>query len=161
MPLKPDQVVTIAYNLTDESGALIDSATHDQPFAFLSGQGQILPRLEEKIGTMLIGGKNKVTLEPVDGYGEYQEAAIQSVPRKEFPGDTEIKEGMSFVANSPDGHQMPFVIKEIAGEEIKIDFNHPLAGKTLNFDLELLDIRDATQEEKSHGHVHGAGGHHH
>ena len=80
---------------------------------------------------------------------------------KSFLKDTEIKEGMSFVANSPDGHQMPFVIKEIAGEEIKIDFNHPLAGKTLNFDLELLDIRDATQEEKSHGHVHGAGGHHH
>ncbi len=161
MPLKPDQVVTIAYNLTDESGALIDSATHDHPFAFLSGQGQILPKLEEKIGTMLIGGKNKVTLEPADGYGEYQEAAIQSVPKKEFPADTEIKEGMSFVANSPDGHQMPFVIKEIAEEEVKVDFNHPLAGRTLNFDLELLDIRDATQEEKSHGHVHGAGGHNH
>ena len=161
MPLKPDQVVTIAYNLTDESGTLIDEATHEEPFAFLSGSGQILPKLEEQIVTMLIGGKNKVALDPADGYGEYEEAAIQSVPKKEFPDDKEIKEGMSFVANSPDGHQMPFVIKEIAGEEIKIDFNHPLAGKTLNFDLELLDIRDATNEEKLHGHVHGAGGHHH
>ena len=161
MPLKPDQVVTIAYNLTDESGALLDSATRENPFAFISGGEQILPKLEEKIGTMLIGGKNLITLQPAEGYGEYQEAAIQSVHRKEFPEGTDLKEGMSFVANSPDGHQMPFVVREITEEDIKIDFNHPLAGKTLTFDLELLDIRDATQEEKSHGHVHGAGGHHH
>ena len=161
MPLKPDQVVTITYNLTDESGELIDSASHENPFAFLSGKEQILPKLEEKIGAMLIGGKNKITLQPAEGYGEYQEAAIQSVQRNEFPEGTDLKEGMSFVANSPDGHQMPFVIKDVAENEIKIDFNHPLAGKTLNFDLELIDIRDATPEEKSHGHVHGAGGHHH
>ncbi len=161
MPLKPNQVVTIAYNLTDEQGNLLDSATREKPFGFLSGGEQILPKLEEKIGTMLIGGKNKITLKPIEGYGEYQEAALQSVQKKEFPEGTELKEGMSFMANSPDGHQMPFVIKEVNDEEIKIDFNHPLAGKTLNFDLELLDIRDATAEEQSHGHVHGAGGHHH
>jgi FKBP-type peptidyl-prolyl cis-trans isomerase SlyD len=83
------------------------------------------------------------------------------VGKENFPKDFELEVGMSYVASNPDGAQMPFVITEVRDEDVTIDFNHPLAGKNLNFDIELLDIRDATSEELAHGHVHGPGGHHH
>jgi FKBP-type peptidyl-prolyl cis-trans isomerase SlyD len=161
MPLKSNQVITINFILKDTDGNIIEETTKENPFSFISGGSQILPKLEENIGEMLIGSKRTVTLSPEDAYGIYDDGAIQQVTRSEFPEDTEIEEGMTFIADSPDGHQMPFVIKSVEGENIKIDFNHPLAGQSLTFDLELLNLRDATIEELSHGHVHGAGGHHH
>jgi FKBP-type peptidyl-prolyl cis-trans isomerase SlyD len=161
MPLKSNQVITINFILKDTDGNIIEETTKENPFSFISGGSQILPKLEENIGEMLIGSKRTVTLSPEDAYGIYDDGAIQQVTRSEFPEDTDIEEGMTFIADSPDGHQMPFVIKSVEGENIKIDFNHPLAGQTLTFDLELLNLRDATIEELSHGHVHGAGGHHH
>ncbi len=161
MPIKDNQVVTINFILTDEEGTVIESTSKENPFAYLSGNEQILPKLEEEIGLMLIGSRKSVTLVPEDAYGVYDDAALQSVKKTEFPEDTELQEGMRFVANAPDGSQMPFVVKEIKGEDILLDFNHPLAGRTLTFDVELLGLRDATSEELSHGHVHGHGGHHH
>jgi len=161
MPLKSNQVVSIGYTLTDESGNVIDSASAASPFSFISGKNQILPLLEEKLGEMLIGSKKIVVLSPEEGYGIYDEMALQVVNRSEFPNDVAIEEGMSFIADSPDGKEMPFLIKKIEGENITLDFNHPLAGRTLTFDVELLSLRDASAEELSHGHVHGAGGHHH
>ncbi|MHB1686321.1 MAG: FKBP-type peptidyl-prolyl cis-trans isomerase [Ignavibacteriaceae bacterium] len=161
MPLKSNQVVSIGYTLTDEEGKVIDSATHTNPFSFLSGKNQILPALEEKVGEMIIGSKKIVVLQPEEGYGIYDEMALQIVDRSEFPVDVNLEEGMGFVADTPDGGEMPFTIKKIDGENITLDFNHPLAGKTLTFDVEFINLRDATSEELSHGHSHGEGGHHH
>jgi len=159
--LKPNQVVTINYTLKDSEGEIIDSTSEGNSFSFLSGTEQILPKLEEAIGGMLIGSKKIVALAAADAYGEYFDDAVQVLQRSEFPKDMEIKEGMELVTSAPDGSQMPFVITKITDEQVTVDFNHPLAGEDLSFDVELLDLRDATAEELSHGHAHGAHGHHH
>ncbi|MDR3626814.1 MAG: peptidylprolyl isomerase [Ignavibacteriaceae bacterium] len=161
MPIKSNQVITISFILKDTDDNIIEATTKEEPFSFISGGNQILPKLEENIGEMLIGSKRTVVLSPEEAYGIYDDSALQHVTRSEFPEETDIQAGMAFIADSPDGQQMPFVIKTVEGENITIDFNHPLAGQTLTFDVELLSLRDATIEELSHGHVHGSGGHHH
>jgi len=161
MALKNDQVVTINFILKDDEETVVDSTEGSQPFSFISGRNQILPKLETEIGNMLIGSNKKITLSAKEGYGEFKAEAVRTVKREDFPEGTEIEEGMDFMANSPDGHQMPFIVTQIDGDDITLDFNHPLAGKQLNFDVELLDVRNATAEELEHGHVHGVGGHHH
>lgn len=162
MPLKPNQVVTIHFTVKDELGEIVDQTESNQPFSFLSGKNQILPALEEEIGNMIIGSKKNITLKPSEAYGEYMPEAVQIVNRKDFPPDMELEEGMNFMANTPEGNQVPFIVTQIEGNNITIDFNHPLAGETLLFDVELIDMREATQEELAHGHSHGNGdGHHH
>ena len=159
--MKANQVVTINYTLKDSEGEIIDSTSEGKSFSFLSGSEQILPKLEEAIGGMLIGSKKIVALAAADAYGEYFDDAVQVLQSSEFPKEMEIKEGMEFVTNDADGNQMPFVISKITDEQITVDFNHPLAGEDLTFDVELLTIRDATEEELAHGHAHGGHGHHH
>lgn len=161
MPLKPNQVVTMNFTLKDDEGNVMDTTSGQEPFSFISGQNQILPKLEEEVGAMLIGSKKDVVLSPEEGYGVYEKEAVRNVKRSEFPQDAELKEGMGFMATGPDGKQYQFFIKGIEGDDIKVDFNHPMAGKTLHFNVELVNLRDATQEELDHGHVHGAGGHQH
>jgi FKBP-type peptidyl-prolyl cis-trans isomerase SlyD len=161
MPIKQNQVVTINFTLKDETGEIIDSTQGNNPFSFISGNNQILPKLEESISIMLIGSKTNVKLNPVDAYGEYKEEAVQTVDRSEFPQDVELEEGMSFMAHTPEGKQVPLTIAGVEGDKVTVDFNHPLAGRALEFDVELLNIRDATLEELQHGHVHGPDGHHH
>ncbi len=161
MAIKDNQVVTLNFTLKDESGQIIDSTTDENPFSYLSGNDQVLPKLEENINSMIIGSKKNVILEPEDAYGRYREEAVQQVSRSEFPQGMEIEEGMSFMADTPDGKHLSFTVKKVDGDDVTVDFNHPLAGKKLEFDLELLDVRDATPEELQHGHVHGPGGHHH
>ena len=161
MSIKPDQVVTIQYTVKDEDGKVVDATGEDNSYSFLSGQNQILPKLEETISEMLIGSTKTVVLSPEEAYGEYQDEAVQQVNRSDFPEGTQLDVGMSFVANMADGKQLPFVITAVDGDDITIDFNHPLAGKTLTFEVKLIDVRDATPEELAHGHVHGPGGHAH
>lgn len=161
MSLQKDQVVTFNYTLKNEEGKTIDAAPKEQPFSFISGNNQILPKLEEQLGEMLIGSKKTIVLPPDEAYGDYSEDAIQVVKRTEFPEGTDIQVGMGFVADTPDGRQMPFTITEVKGEDVTLDFNHPMAGQTLTFEVELMDTREATAEELDHGHVHGADGHHH
>jgi len=161
MALRENQVVTMNFTLKDDQGNVVDSTTGQESFSFISGSKQILPKLEERIGEMLIGSKKSVVLLAEDGYGEYQEEAVRTVSRSEFPPDTEIEVGQGFFATAPDGKHVQFFIKNIDGDKVKVDFNHPLAGKELHFEVELLDLRDATPEELEHGHVHGEGGHHH
>jgi FKBP-type peptidyl-prolyl cis-trans isomerase SlyD len=161
MPITQNQVVTINFTLKDDAGEVIDSTQGSQPFSFISGNNQILPKLEESISIMLIGGKKNVKLDPVDAYGEYKEEAIQSVDRTEFPQDVELEEGMSFMAHTPDGRNVPLTIAGVQEDKVTVDFNHPLAGKALEFEVELIDVRDATLEELQHGHSHGPEGHHH
>lgn len=161
MAIGENKVVTMNYTLKDMQGNIIQSTDKKEPFQFLSGNQQILPSLEKEINSMIIGSKKNVKIPASDAYGEYNEQAVQQVDKKNFPEDVDLQVGMEFVANSPEGQQMPFVVKDIKPEEVVIDFNHPLAGKDLEFDVELVDIRDATVEELQHGHAHGPDGHSH
>lgn len=161
MAIGANKVVTLNYQLSDDQGNIIQTTNGNGPFVFLSGNNQILPKLEEAIDGMIIGGKKSIELVSSDAYGDYDEKAVQQVKRQEFPEGTDLEEGMEFMAQTPDGKPVPFVIKNVKDEDVTIDFNHPLAGKNLNFNVELLDVRDATREELAHGHVHGEGGHHH
>ncbi len=161
MPIEANKVVTMNFTLTDENGNVLDTTDAEGPFSFISGTGMVLPKLEEAVSGMLIGTKKQLTLEAKDGYGEYRDDAVQAVGKENFPEDFILEAGMEYLANNPEGVEMPFTITSVEDETVTVDFNHPLAGKKLNFDLELLDVRNATAEELIHGHVHGAGGHHH
>ncbi len=161
MSLELNKVISFNYVLKDEEGTVLDSTENKTPLTFLSGSNQILPKLEEALDGMLIGGKKNVKIDAANAYGEYDEKAVQNLKKEQFPPEAKLEEGMRYVANSPDGGQIPFVITEVKEEDITADFNHPLAGKDLEFDVELVDVRDATAEEMQHGHVHGPGGHHH
>lgn len=161
MPFEPNKVVTMNYDLKDEDGNIIDSSRERGLLSFLSGTSQVLPKLEEAMSTMLIGTKKNIKLEAADAYGEYNNEAFQVVKRSAFPEDAAIEEGIGYISTAKDGQQTPFKISKVDGDDITLDFNHPLAGINLEFEVELLDIRDATPEEKSHGHVHGPNGHDH
>lgn len=155
------KVITFNYTLKDEQGNILDSSDKEGAISFLTGSNQIIPKLEEELVGMLIGSKRNIRINAADAYGEYEPDAIQNVNRAEFPKEMNLEIGQSYYANTPEGGQMPFLIKEIKNDEVIIDFNHPLAGVNLEFDVHLVDLRLATEEELTHGHVHGAGGHHH
>ncbi len=161
MALGLNKVISFNYTLKDDTGEVLDSTLNKAPLTFISGMNQILPKLEEAIDGMLIGGRKNVKVGAADAYGEYDGKAVQNIKKEQFPPEANLEVGMRYVANAPDGGQMPFTITEVKENDITVDFNHPLAGKDLEFDVELVDIRDATPEELSHGHVHGPGGHHH
>lgn len=161
MSLDMPKVITFNYTLKDESGNVLDSTNDKEPFSFLKGSNQILPKLEEALDEMIIGSKKNIKLAAADAYGEYDEGAVQKVKRNLFPEEAELEIGLTYFAHSPEGQHLQFVITEMENDDITVNFNHPLAGKNLEFDVHLLDVRDATPEEISHGHVHGPGGHHH
>lgn len=161
MAIESNKVVTMNFTLTDDNGNILDSTDQGGPFSYLSGNNNILPKLEEAVNGMIIGTKKQIKLDAVDAYGLYNDQIVQVVGKENFPEDFVLEVGMEYLASNPDGAQMPFTITSVEEETVTIDFNHPLAGKNLNFDVELLDVRDATAEELAHGHVHGAGGHHH
>jgi FKBP-type peptidyl-prolyl cis-trans isomerase SlyD len=161
MPIEANKVVTMNFTLTDENGNVLDSTDSGGPFLYISGTGMVLPKLEEAVSGMIIGTKKQLKLEAKDGYGEYNDDAVRAVGKENFPEDFILEAGMEYMASNPDDVQMPFIITNVEDETVTVDFNHPLAGKNLHFDLELLDVRNATAEELNHGHVHGAGGHHH
>ena len=161
MSFEKDQVVTFHYLVMNADKKVVDSSRSGEPLAFLAGRNQVLPKVEETLNSMLFNTQKTITLTPKDAYGEYDEAHIQQASRSNFPEDTQLEVGMEFWADMEGGGHMPFVIKALEGDQVTIDFNHPLAGETLIFDLELIGVREATAEELSHGHVHGAGGHHH
>ena len=161
MSLENPKVITFNFTLKDESGNVLDTTSNSQPLSFLKGSNQIIPKLEEALDEMIIGSKKNVKIPAKEAYGEYSDHAIQTLKKEQFPDGANLNVGVSYVANSPDGKQMPFVITDVKENDVTVDFNHPLAGKDLEFDVELVDKRDATPEEVQHGHVHGPGGHHH
>ena len=161
MAIERNKVVTLNFTLTDDDGNLLDSTDNGGAFSYITGNNMILPKLEEAVNNMIIGTRKQLKFEAKDGYGLYNDDAVQVVGKENFPEDFVLEAGMEYMASNPDGVQMPFIITSINGEEVTIDFNHPLAGKNLNFDVELVDVRDATAEELAHGHIHGPDGHHH
>ncbi len=160
MKVAPDAVVSFHYSLKDEAGAIIDQS-HGEPMAYLHGHGQIVPGLERELTGRTAGEKLQVRVSPAEGYGEYDAAAVQKVPREAFSRISNLHAGMTLQTQTRDGGRAAIVVKEIGPEFVTVDGNHSLAGKTLVFDIEIAGVRLASEEELVHQHVHGPGGHHH
>lgn len=156
MEISAGKVVSIHYTLTNTSGEVLDSSEGKAPLAFLQGKGHIIKGLENALNGKTSGEKLNVSVPPEEGYGVRNDQLIQKVSKSAFQGVDEVKPGMQFQAQTPQGMQLIFV-KAVDGEEVTVDLNHPLAGETLNFDVEISEVRDATEEEEKHGHVHAAG----
>jgi FKBP-type peptidyl-prolyl cis-trans isomerase SlyD len=159
MQVANEKVVYIHYTLTNQEGETLDSSAGREPLGYLHGAGNIIPGLEKALEGKESGEKLNVSVAPDQAYGERDEALIQQVPRSAFEGVDSVEPGMQFQAQSPHGPMLVTVTK-VESEEVTVDANHPLAGQTLTFDVEVTDVRDATEEELNHGHVHGAGGAH-
>jgi len=147
-------VVSMHYKLTDDDGNVLDSSEGSEPLAYLHGSGSIIPGLEKAMVGKIQGDSLKVKVEPADGYGEVNEELIQAVNKSAFDGVDSIEPGMAFEAQAPDGSRQRILVKEVNGDEVTIDANHPLAGFVLHFDVEIVGVREATEEEVSHGHAH-------
>lgn len=158
--IKEGTVVSLRYRLTDPEGVELDRAEVEEPFQYLHGSGQIIPGLERALLGLTVGAKKQVVIPPADGYGEIDEQLITRAKKAQFPQGQDVKVGMQFAADVGQNQPVVFTITNIEGEDIDLDGNHPLAGVTLHFDVEVLAMRDATKEEKEHGHAHGPGGHH-
>ncbi|MEK6580262.1 MAG: peptidylprolyl isomerase [Bdellovibrionota bacterium] len=155
------KVVELHYVLTDAKGKVLDRADKDAPFSYLHGGQQIVPGLESALIGLKVGDKKKVVVPPADGYGDVSNELRIEVKRSQFPPTAELQQGMQFQANGPEGQGMVFTVSKVEGDTVHIDGNHPLAGETLHFDVEVTAVRDATDEEKEHGHAHGPDGHGH
>ena len=156
-----DVVVSMEYTLRLDDGEIFD-ASDGQPLAFIQGRGQIIPGLEQELYGMGEGDEKTVVVAAQDGYGEVDPDAFQVITRNQFPTDIELEEGMGFRLRDKDtGQPVEAYIASIRGDNVELDFNHPLAGEQLFFEVKLVGLRPATAEELAHGHVHGAGGHHH
>ncbi len=153
-------VVSFHYTLTNPAGEVLDSSRGGEPLTYLHGAGNIVPGLEQALTGRSAGDTLNVQVAPEDGYGERHDALMQQVPRAAFQGVDTLEPGMQFQAQGPQG-AMSVVIASIDGDVVTVDANHPLAGVTLQFDVEITDVREASVEEVLHGHVHGPGGHHH
>ncbi len=147
------QVVSMHYTLQVD-GDVIDSSKGQEPFEFIQGIGTIIPGLERAMEGMKIGESKEVTLPPAEGYGEIAEDAFVEVPRASFPANIPLEVGVDLQVEDQSGHPMYARIDRVGEDSIRLDFNHPLAGKELTFNVEVLALRDATEEELSHGHVH-------
>jgi len=147
-------VATLEYTLTDDAGELIDTSEGDTPLIYIHGTDSLIPRLETELDGKAVGDELKVHLKPEDAYGERDDEMLQTMPRTDLPEDVELEVGMQFQAESDDGIHIVSVAA-IVGDDVVIDANHPLAGVALNFDVKVIEVREATSEELEHGHVHG------
>lgn len=157
MTIAKDKFVAIHYILTDDNGNKLDSSVGTQPLGYVHGNGYLIPGLEKELEGKAAGDKLNVTVAPAEAYGEYDEKLIMELPREQFATDMQIEVGMQFQAMSPNG---PIIVRvvEINGDKIKIDGNHELAGKTLHFEVEVMEVRDLTEEELVQMSSGGCGG---
>jgi FKBP-type peptidyl-prolyl cis-trans isomerase SlyD len=160
MNIADNHVVTLNYTLTDNDGTVIDQA-QDGSFVYLHGAQNIIPGLEKELTGKVVGDQLNVKVAPGEAYGERNDSLIEDVPREMFPADGEIAPGMVFHAQGPNGEQITVTVVEVSDSTVKIDGNHALAGVELNFDVEIIGIREAEQAEIDHGHVHSPDGHDH
>ncbi len=160
MQVARDKVVTIDYTLKDDSGNIIDRSEGGH-FSYLHGANNIIPGLEKALLGKTKGDEVSVSVEPDEGYGQRNEALKQVVSKDMFQTQDDIEIGRQFYAQSPDGQQLIITVTEVNGTDITIDANHPLAGVNLNFDVKVIEVREASEEEISHSHVHGEDGEHH
>ncbi len=161
MKIGSGSVVGIDYSLHLGDGKVIDASEAAEPLTYLHGEGQIVPGLESALEGLSVGDHKQVVVAPAEGYGEHDPNGVQEVPRNAFPPTFEPETGMELTAEGPNGEPVPFCVREVRPETIVIDLNHPLAGKTLHFDVTVREVRTATTEEIQHGHAHGPHGHGH
>ena len=160
MKISKQKVVSFDYILTDNDGGVIDSSEGYEPLAYIHGSGFLIPGLENELEGKQAGDAFKVTVAPEDAYGVRDDSLVKDVERDMFGEVENLEAGMQFQAETEDGMEV-VTVTAVADDTVTVDGNHPLADVTLNFDVKVVDVRDATAEELDHGHVHGAGGHHH
>lgn len=153
-----DMVVRLDYTLTLSDGEIYDSSADSGPLEYLQGHGQLISGLEEALYEMAVGDEKDVVVTPEVAYGEYDPEAVQSIPRDIFPSDMDLEPGMSIDLYDEDAdEELEATIEEVDDAAVVVNFNHPLAGETLNFHVRIAGIRPATVEELDHGHAHGDG----
>ncbi|MEO7066607.1 MAG: peptidylprolyl isomerase [Rhodanobacter sp.] len=160
MQIAEHSVAAFHYTLTDDDGQVIDTSAGHDPLTYLHGSGQIVPGLEKQMDGRSEGDKFTAVVAPEEGYGVRNDELLQEVPRAAFAGVADIQPGMQFQGHGPQG-DINVTVSKVEGDKVFIDGNHPLAGKTLHFAIEITDVRAANEDELEHGHVHGAGGHAH
>ena len=161
MLIADQHVIAIDYTLTNEAGEVLDSSEGSEPLVYLHGAGNIIAGLENALTGKAVGDELEVSVEPADAYGEYSAELITNISREMFEGVDQLEVGMQFHASAPDGGMQIVTIRDIEGDQVTIDGNHPLAGQQLNFKVKVASVRAASEEEVAHGHVHGEGGHQH
>lgn len=161
MQIAANKAVSIDYTLTNEGGEVIDSSVGGAPLVYLHGAGNIIVGLEKALEGKQAGDELEVTIEPEDAYGDYSVELVAVLNRGMFEGVDELEVGMQFHASAPNGGMQIVTIRDIEGDDVTVDGNHPLAGQRLNFKVKVVEVRDAQPEEIAHGHIHGEGGHHH
>ncbi|CAM5208345.1 FKBP-type peptidyl-prolyl cis-trans isomerase [Alishewanella longhuensis] len=159
MHIQENSVVQFHYTLS-ENGTELESSRKGSPLLYLHGHNQMFPKVEAELTGKAVGDKLQLTLAPADAYGERQDDAIQSVQVKHLQGAKKWKPGMVAWLRTEQGERQVTVVK-VGMFKAEVDTNHPLAGKTVSFDLEVIKIREATADEIAHGHAHGEGGHNH
>jgi len=160
MQIGDQKVVTLHYTLTDNDGRVIDKS-EDGSFAYLHGASNIISGLEDALAGKSAGEEMSVSVSPEQAYGVRDESMLQQVPKNMFEDAGQIAVGTQFHAQGPNGEMLVVTVLEVEEEHVVVDGNHPLAGVELNFDVKIIDVRDASEEEVEHGHVHAPGGHHH
>ncbi|MBI6550162.1 peptidylprolyl isomerase [Xenorhabdus lircayensis] len=157
MKVVKDLVVSLAYQVRTEDGVLVDESPVSAPLDYLHGRGSLISGLEKAVEGREAGERFDVSVEADDAYGQYDENLVQRAPKDVFVGVDDIEVGMRFLADTDQG-PIPVEITAIEGDEVVVDANHMLAGQNLKFNVEIVAIREATEEELAHGHVHGQGG---
>lgn len=160
MQIITNAVVSIHYTLKDKNGEVIDTSDGQEPLAYLHGRGNLIPGLEKELEGKEKGAKINVTVPPEEAYGIRDEKLVRTVSRTSFEGIEDLQKGMQFQSKTENGIEV-ITVTNIEGDVVTIDGNHALADETLTFDVEITDIREATEEELAHGHVHGPDEHHH
>jgi FKBP-type peptidyl-prolyl cis-trans isomerase SlyD len=158
--VEKNRIVSLHYTLRDEQGQVVDTSSGRAPLTYLHGKGNIIPGLEQALAGRSAGDKLDVTVAPEAGYGLRDERLVQIVARAKFGEVQDLAPGMQVRASGPQGARLVTVVR-VDRDFVTVDGNHPLAGRTLHFSLEIAEVRKATHEEIAHGHAHGPGGHHH
>ncbi len=159
MKISKKKVGVIHYTLKNDKGVVLDSSDGQKPLSYIHGMKNLIPGMEKALEGKVAGDKLDIVIPPEEAYGIRSEKLVNDVPIANFPEKEHVKVGVQFQANTPEGPKVATVIK-VEGETVSVDFNHPLADETLHFSIEIIEVRDATEDEISHGHVHGDGCNH-
>lgn len=160
MQVERDRVVEIHYTLKNDAGEVLEASQGSAPIVYLHGHGNLVPGLEKALAGKHVGDRLSVVVTPEEGYGSRSPALVQVVAKSTLKLDVEPAPGMQLSARGPQGARV-LTVTQVGRDTVTLDGNHPMAGKTLHFDVEVASVRKATREELAHGHVHGVGGHHH
>lgn len=158
MTIARNKVVAMHYTVSDTNGNELDSSAGGEPLVLLYGHGSLIPGLENALEGKSTGDKFNATIAAADAYGERYDELVQTVPKSMFDS-MEVSVGMRFRASGQDGQQRSVIVLEVTDEEVVVDGNHPLSGLDLTFDVEIVAVRDASEDELAHGHAHGIDGH--